>query len=416
MQPARASDTKVLWVCRFAVSLQSERQSFKEIISQTECSWGWALEWENLRRHPRHWEDYSRWIECGSGMTILHDAIVLWYISELRVQPKHPSDIFKPRDGGTVKTGGFCVWSTFYWKTRICGEITTLKDRSKDRHGICNRNHVTSATFFWFCALRLERLSLYTVQWNSVGRIVPSNCCQMYRDAWQEMVAGQGKQLMLQALREDPWFSLECLRTWHGAELLTWNSTTSKPWIAPGPSLCIIDLSILSIHVSGRWTARCPSTATGGNSNFGCAKSSQILCRSGKRTMLDTRSSEPVCIIIAFCYTIHLPLTMFDFSWFCLTSTRRCEKRLWKASHNWQVSRQLFQWTRKNVRVESRIALQCFAFICKLIIAYIAYLSPIFSKSLHAGWIADDSAWAVPICGRCDGVEWWQSDAEFFST
>ncbi len=105
MQPARASDTKVLWVCRFAVSLQSERQSFKEIISQTECSWGWALEWENLRRHPRHWEDYSRWIECGSGMTLLHDAIVLWYISELRVQPKHPSDIFKPRDGGTVKTG-----------------------------------------------------------------------------------------------------------------------------------------------------------------------------------------------------------------------------------------------------------------------------------------------------------------------
>lgn len=126
------------------------------------------------------------------------------------------------------KDGWILCLNSFFWKTRFRGEIMTFKDRSKDKHCICIRNHVISATLFRFCALRLERLSLHTVQWNSVGRIFPSNRSHVYRDTWQEMVAGQGKQLMLQAWREDRWFSLECLRTWHGAELLTWNSTTSN--------------------------------------------------------------------------------------------------------------------------------------------------------------------------------------------
>lgn len=169
----------------------------------------------------------SRWIECGSGMTMLCDAIVLWCISE-RVRPNHPSDIFKPRDGGTIKMGGFFVWTPSFERQGFVEKSWPLKTEAKTNIAFAfaimwSPLHSLDFVLCVWKVFHSTQSSKIFCPAESSPQIVPT-CI----DTWQEMVAGQGKQLMLQAWREDRWFSLECLRTWHGAALLTWDSTTSN--------------------------------------------------------------------------------------------------------------------------------------------------------------------------------------------
>lgn len=168
----------------------------------------------------------SRWIECGSGMTMLCDAIVLWCISE-RVRPNHPSDIFKP-DGGTIKMGGFFVWTPFE-RQGFVEKSWPLKTEAKT-------NIAFAPAIMWS---PLHSLDFVLCVWKvfhstqsskvfcpaeSSPQIVPT-CIEIHDRRWWlvrvnswccrpgERIAG---------------FSLECLRTWHGAALLTWDSTTSN--------------------------------------------------------------------------------------------------------------------------------------------------------------------------------------------